>query len=57
MTIYCSRLTESTRRGLALAEGEARRLNHHWIGTEHLPLGLLREKEGAAACHLYSSRS
>ena len=28
---------------------EARRLNHHYIGTEHLLLGLVREGEGIAA--------
>jgi ATP-dependent Clp protease ATP-binding subunit ClpC len=28
---------------------EARKLNHHYVGTEHLLLGLLREREGVAA--------
>src|SRR4051812_13930911 len=28
---------------------EARKLNHNWVGTEHLLLGLLREQEGVAA--------
>ena len=28
---------------------EARRLNHHYIGTEHLLIGLMREGEGVAA--------
>jgi ATP-dependent Clp protease ATP-binding subunit ClpC len=32
-----------------MAEEEARKLNHHYIGTEHLLLGLLREEQGAAA--------
>src|SRR5260221_8410400 len=32
-----------------LAVDEARRLNHHYIGTEHLLLGLIRESEGIAA--------
>jgi hypothetical protein len=34
---------------MALAVDEARRLNHHYIGTEHLLLGLIREGEGIAA--------
>ena len=34
---------------IELAVDEARRLNHHYIGTEHLLLGLVREGEGIAA--------
>jgi ATP-dependent Clp protease ATP-binding subunit ClpA len=34
---------------MELAVDEARRLNHHYIGTEHLLLGLVREGEGIAA--------
>jgi ATP-dependent Clp protease ATP-binding subunit ClpC len=34
---------------IELAVDEARRLNHHYIGTEHLLLGLLREGEGIGA--------
>jgi ATP-dependent Clp protease ATP-binding subunit ClpC len=34
---------------LELAADEARRLNHHYIGTEHLLLGLLREGSGIGA--------
>jgi ATP-dependent Clp protease ATP-binding subunit ClpC len=34
---------------IGLAADEARRLNHRYIGTEHLLLGLLREGEGVAA--------
>jgi ATP-dependent Clp protease ATP-binding subunit ClpC len=34
---------------LALAHGEAKRLGHHYVGTEHLLLGLVREGEGLAA--------
>src|SRR5436190_937419 len=34
---------------LALAQKEAKQLNHNYVGTEHILLGLLREGEGAAA--------
>jgi ATP-dependent Clp protease ATP-binding subunit ClpC len=34
---------------IQLAVDEARRLGHHYIGTEHLLLGLVREGEGIAA--------
>ena len=43
------RFTERARHVLALAQEEAQRLNHAYIGTEHLLLGLLRESEGVAA--------
>ncbi len=43
------RLTERARRVIDLALEEATRLNHNYIGTEHLLLGLLREDEGVAA--------
>lgn len=39
---------------IELAVDEARRLNHHYIGTEHLLLGLVREGEGIAAGVLQS---
>jgi len=42
-------LTPRAKRVIELAVDEARRLNHNYIGTEHLLLGLLREAEGAAA--------
>ncbi len=42
-------LTPRAKRVIELAVDEARRLNHHYIGTEHLLLGLLREGEGVAA--------
>lgn len=42
-------LTPRAKRVMELAVDEARRLNHHYIGTEHLLLGLLREGEGIAA--------
>jgi ATP-dependent Clp protease ATP-binding subunit ClpC len=41
--------TEPTREVLSLAQEEAQRFNHHYIGTEHLLLGLLREGGGIAA--------
>jgi len=42
-------LTPRAKKVLELAVDEARRLNHHYIGTEHLLLGLIREGEGIAA--------
>src|SRR5437870_3220504 len=42
-------LTPRAKRVIELAVDEARRLNHHYIGTEHLLLGLVREGEGIAA--------
>jgi len=42
-------LTPRAKKVLALAVDEGRRMNHHYIGTEHLLLGLLREGEGVAA--------
>jgi len=42
-------LTPRAKKVLALAVDEGRRMNHHYIGTEHLLLGLLREGEGIAA--------
>jgi ATP-dependent Clp protease ATP-binding subunit ClpC len=41
-------LTPRTKRVIELAVEEARRLGHHYIGTEHLLLGLVREGEGVA---------
>jgi len=43
------KFTERARRVLALAQEEAQRFNHNYIGTEHLLLGLVREGEGVAA--------
>jgi ATP-dependent Clp protease ATP-binding subunit ClpC len=43
------RFTDQARRVLALAQEEARSLNHSRIGTEHLLLGLVQEREGTAA--------
>ena len=42
-------LTPRAKKVLELAIDEARRLNHHYVGTEHLLLGLVREGEGIAA--------
>ncbi len=43
------RFTDRARRVVVLAQDEARRLNHSYIGTEHLLLGLIHEGEGVAA--------
>jgi len=43
------RLTDRSNLAVALAQEEARELGHDWLGTEHLLLGLLREREGLAA--------
>ena len=43
------RFTDRARRVLVLAQEEARQLNHSFIGTEHLLLGLIHEREGLAA--------
>ena len=43
------KFTQSGRRTLSLAQEEAQRFKHNYIGTEHLLLGLIREKEGVAA--------
>ncbi len=43
------KFTERTRRVLSLAQEEAQRFQHNYIGTEHLLIGLVREREGVAA--------
>ncbi len=43
------RFTERARKVLTLAQEEAQRFNHNYIGTEHLLLGLVREGDGVAA--------
>ena len=48
------RFTDRARRAVELAQEEARRLNHNYIGTEHILLGLIREGEGVAARALES---
>lgn len=42
------KFTERARKVLTLAQQEAQRLNHHYIGTEHILLGLVREGDGVA---------
>ncbi|MGZ3601416.1 MAG: Clp protease N-terminal domain-containing protein, partial [Ktedonobacterales bacterium] len=41
--------TPRARRVLSLAQEEAQRLNHNYIGTEHLLLGIVREADNTAA--------
>jgi ATP-dependent Clp protease ATP-binding subunit ClpA len=48
------RFTDRARRVVVLAQEEARMLNHDFIGTEHILLGLIREGEGVAAKALES---
>ncbi len=43
------RFTDRARRSIVLAQEEARRLQHNYIGTEHVLLGLLGEQSGVAA--------
>jgi ATP-dependent Clp protease ATP-binding subunit ClpC len=43
------RFTDRARRVVVLAQEEARMLNHNYIGTEHILLGLIKEGEGVAA--------
>ncbi|MCS5656141.1 MAG: ATP-dependent Clp protease ATP-binding subunit [Dehalococcoidia bacterium] len=43
------KFSERARRVLSLAQDEAQRFNHNYIGTEHILLGLVRETEGVAA--------
>ena len=58
------KFTDRARKVLTLAQDEAQRFNHNYIGTEHLLLGLVREGEGVAArvaaaraCEIFSSMS
>src|SRR5260370_40739074 len=46
------RFTDRARRVIVLAQEEARILNHGYIGTEHLLMGLVHEQEGVAATAL-----
>jgi ATP-dependent Clp protease ATP-binding subunit ClpA len=48
------RFTDRARRAVVLAQNEARLLNHNFIGTEHLLLGLVAEGDGVAARALES---
>jgi len=43
------RYTDRARRAVVLAQEEARMLDHNWVGTEHLLLGLIGEGDGVAA--------
>jgi ATP-dependent Clp protease ATP-binding subunit ClpA len=49
-------LSDDARETLALAHEEARRFNHNFVGTEHLLLGLLRQKDGMATAVLLRLR-
>lgn len=49
MTEEFQKFTERARKVLTLAQDEAQRLNHSYIGPEHLLLGLVREGDGVAA--------
>ena len=42
-------LTDRAKKVIELAVDEARKLNHHYIGTEHILIGILREGDGVAA--------
>ena len=44
-----NRFTEQARRAILLAREEAKRLDHDYLGTEHILLGLIREGEGVGA--------
>ena len=46
---HFDRFTNRARKVLSLAQEEAQRFNHNYIGTEHLLLGLVREGDGVAA--------
>src|SRR6476620_38075 len=48
------RFTDRSRRAIVLAQEEARMLDHNYIGTEHILLGLIRESDGCAARALES---
>jgi len=49
MSSRFEKFTERARKVLTLAQEEAQRFNHNYIGTEHVLLGLVREGEGIAA--------
>jgi len=52
--VVFERFTDRARRVVVLAQEEARMLNHNYIGTEHILLGLIHEGEGVAAKALES---
>jgi ATP-dependent Clp protease ATP-binding subunit ClpA len=47
--VVFERFTDRARRVVVLAQDEARMLNHNYIGTEHILLGLIHEADGVAA--------
>src|SRR5689334_2008876 len=47
-TSTTAKLSPGTKRVLELSVDEARRMGHHYIGTEHMLLGLVRQSEGVA---------
>jgi ATP-dependent Clp protease ATP-binding subunit ClpC len=49
MTSRFEKFSERARRVLSLAQEEAQRFNHNYIGTEHILLGIVRETDGVAA--------
>ncbi|MBA7604418.1 Negative regulator of genetic competence ClpC/MecB [subsurface metagenome] len=49
MSSRFEKFTERARKVLTLAQEEAQRFNHNYIGTEHILLGLVREGDGVAA--------
>jgi len=53
VSVVFERFTDRARRVVVLAQEEARTLNHNYIGTEHILLGLIHEGEGVAAKALY----
>ena len=55
MSDKLDRFSKRARKVLTMAQEEAQRLNHNYIGTEHILLGLIREGEGVAAAVLQNS--
>lgn len=45
----CERFDDGARRVVVLAQEEAGRLDHDYIGSEHIPLGLIHQRSGVAA--------
>ena len=48
MSSRFEKFSEKARKVLSLAQEEAQRFNHNYIGTEHILLGLVKESDGAA---------
>ena len=46
---FFGRFTERAQRALVFAQEEAKNMGHNYVGTEHLLLGWLREREGIAS--------